>query len=301
MIPSLRRIAEATGKPKDLGTLAAALARVDPAEAATLLRRAYDQASTIDDHQIASVVGDHLVSLLGNQGKLREALTLSDQILEHSRQAGSGPWTQLSEQGQRLRIFSMLGHHAQVLTDLPMLRARMEELPDELAGDDRANSWAVREYILNIGVNSAGALERWQEALDLNKEVIELRRRRGASAHDTARTQFNSYGVLLRLGRTDEAEQVLRACREVFEAVGDITSLPKIYAAYADLERLRGHLEDALTLQRTALRLAYVSPEPRALAAFHDGLAFYLRGVTELSAEQRAHRLASALLHHFVG
>jgi tetratricopeptide (TPR) repeat protein len=303
VIPSLRRIAEATGEPKDLGTFAAALARVNPGEAEPLLRRAYNQASTSGDHRVAAVVGDDLVTLLGNQGKLREALTLTDQLIEHARHAGLGSWSQLGNHYQRLRIFSMLGDHAQVLTDLPSLCDRMAKLPDEPADNDLVNPLTVREAILNIGVVSAGALEQWQQALDLNNEVTELRRRRSASAHDTARTRFNNYGLFLRLGRLAEAERVLRDCREVFETVGDIASLAKAHAAYADLEYLRDHYQDAVTLQRTALRLAYVSPEPRAIAVFHRNLAFYLNliGATEQSAEQRAHRLASALLHHLIG
>jgi hypothetical protein len=94
---------------------------------------------------------------------------------------------------------------------------------------------------------------------------------------------------------------VLHDCRDVFETVGDITSLAKAYGAYADLEHQRGHLQDALTLHRTALRLAYVNPEPRTIAISHNNLALYLVGATEQSTEQRAHRLASALLHHLIG
>ncbi|MGH3813447.1 MAG: hypothetical protein ACRDUV_13495, partial [Pseudonocardiaceae bacterium] len=54
----------------------------------------------------------------------------------------------------------------------------------------------------------------------------------------------------------------------------------------------------ASTLQRTALRLDYVSPEPSSIAISHHNLANYLVRTTGTSAEQRAHRLAAALLHH---
>jgi hypothetical protein len=64
VLPPLRRIAEATGQPKDLGLLASALIKVDSAEAETLLHRVYDQATTVGDHQIASAAAGDLVTLL---------------------------------------------------------------------------------------------------------------------------------------------------------------------------------------------------------------------------------------------
>ena len=111
--------------------LAAALRGVDPGEAETLLRRAYDQATASGDHRLASGVVGELVILLRDQGRLRDALTTADQKIEHTRQAGLGAWTQLLDQGRRLQILSLLGHHEQVLTDLPALRARMTELPTQ--------------------------------------------------------------------------------------------------------------------------------------------------------------------------
>ncbi|MGH3814068.1 MAG: hypothetical protein ACRDUV_16720, partial [Pseudonocardiaceae bacterium] len=301
VIPSLRRIAEATSEPEDLTVLAVALFRVDPREAETLLRRAYDQAITSGDYRLAFAIANRLISLLRDQGRLREALTHADQQLEHTRQAGLGSRTQLAGQAQRLQILGLLGHHEQVLTDLPALRNRQAELPDQPADNDDTNPWSIRETILSISFVSAVALERWQQALDLTNEITDIMRRRGASAHSTAFARFNSYTPFLRLGRLGEAEHVLRDCQQVFETVGDLTTLAKVYSARADLEDERGHLQDALTLERTALRLTYVSPEPLSIAVSHHNLATYLVRATGTSAEQRAHRLAAALLDHLTG
>lgn len=155
--------------------------------------------------------------------------------------------------------------------------------------------------ILDTGRRSALALKRWQQALDLTNEVANVERLRGASAHESARTRFTNYGPLLELGHLAEAEQVLRECQEVFETVGDITTLAKVYGARASLESRQDHLQDALTLGRTALRLHYVSLEPRSIAGLHHNLANYLVHATGTSAEQRAHRIAAALLHHLTG
>ena len=201
VIPPLRRIVESTGHPVHLYTLATALNDVDPAEAEVLLRRVYDQATTGSDHRLASAVASELVTLLCDQGRLREALTLSEQRIAHTRHAGLGSWTQLGDQAQRLYIHCLLGHHEQVLTDLSILRDRMAELPDQPADNDITHTWLVQEWVLEAGRISARALGRWEQALDLTNEITIVQRRRGLSAHETARTRFNNYGPLISLGR----------------------------------------------------------------------------------------------------
>lgn len=300
-VPLLRRIAEATGALTDLVVLGAALRKVDPGEAETLLRRAYDQATTGGEYRIASTTAGDLVTLLRDQGRLREALTLAGQKIEHTSQAGFGVWTQLSDQGRRLQILGMLGHHEQVLTDLPALRARMADLPDQRADNDRVNPWNVQEGILDVGRVSAMALERWDEALDLNDDIAGIKRLSGASSSDAARTRFNDYIPLLHLGRLADVDQLLRDCQDVFDTVGDIPQLAEVYDARADLENKRDHPQDAVDLQRTSLRLRYVRPDPREISAAHHELADYLSRTSDKPAEQRAHRLAASLLNHLTG
>jgi hypothetical protein len=294
----LRRIAEATGALKDLIVLGAALRKVDPGEAETLLRRAYDQASTDGEYQLASTTAGDLVTLLRDQGKLREALTLASQKIEHTNRAGFGFWTQLSDQGRRLQILNLLGHHEQVLLDLPALRAQIAELPDQRAGNDRVNPWNAREGILDIGRLSAVALELWEDALDLNDEITSTKQRRGASPHEIASTRVNDYIPLLHLGRLTDVDQLLRDCQDTFDTAGDITQLAVVYGARADLEDKRDHPMDAVDLQRTSLRLRYVHPDPREIPTAHHHLANYLSRVSGNPAEQRAHRLTATLLNH---
>ncbi|MGH4017420.1 MAG: hypothetical protein ACRDSL_26550 [Pseudonocardiaceae bacterium] len=301
VLPSLRRIADATGALKDLVVLAAALRKVDPNEAETLLRRAYEQAATAGDHQLASTTAGDLVTLLRDQGRLREALTLAHQKIEHTSQAGFGSWTQLSDQGRRLQILSMLGHHEQVLIDLPTLRARMADLPDQRADNDRVNPWNVREGILDVGRRAAVALQRWEEALDLNDEMVSIQRRRGAGPYPIARTRFDNYVPLLGLGRLADVDQLLRDCQDVFDTASDVTQLAVVYGARADLADKRDHPQDAVDLQRTSLRLRYLRADPREISAAHHNLATYLSRASGNSAEQRAHRLTTSLLNHLTG
>ncbi|MGH3980707.1 MAG: hypothetical protein ACRDRZ_17190, partial [Pseudonocardiaceae bacterium] len=97
-------------------------------------------------------------------------------------------------------------------------------------------------------------------------------------------------------------EQLLRDCQDVFETLGDIPRLGAVYGARAHLEDERGHLQDAVELGRSALRLLYVHPDPRDIAAGHHNLASFLsRAPAGDRAEQRAHRLAAGLLGHLTG
>ena len=166
----------------------------------------------------------------------------------------------------------------------------MAELPNQPTTDDPVNPWNIRELILDTGHTSAMTIGRWQQALDLTNEITTSKRERGASAHNIARTRFNNYGPLLRLERLAEAEQLLRDCQDVFETAGDIPMLGQVYTARADLEAERDHVQDAIELQHSALRLLYVHPDLRAIAVAHHNLATHL---SSAPAAHRAHRLAA--------
>lgn len=243
VIPLLRRIAEATGAVKDLVVLAAALRKVDPGEAETLLRHAYDQASTDGDHRLASTTAGELVTLLRDQGRLEEALTVVDQKIEHTSRAGFGSWTRVSDHGRQLQILHLLGEHEQVLTALSALRAQMAELSDQRTSNDRVNPWNAREGVLDIGRLSAVALQRWNEALVLNDEIVRTLTRRGANPDEIARARFNDYVPLLQLGRITDAEHLMRDCHDLFDTVRDIAQLTAFYAARCDLDNKRDHVK----------------------------------------------------------
>ncbi|HET9255291.1 MAG TPA: AAA family ATPase [Pseudonocardiaceae bacterium] len=301
VLPSLRRIAEATGAAKDLTVLGAALRKLDSGEAETLLRRAYDQAAVSGEHELASTTTGELVTLLRDQGRLREALVLAEVKIQHTAHAGFGFWTQLSDQGRRLQILTLLDEHEQVLRDLPALRAQMAELAGERADNDRVNPWNVQEGVLGVGRLSALALERWDETLTLNDEIVSTQRRRGASRYEIARTRFNDHLPLLRLGRLADVDLLLHECQEAFDAAGDSTRLATVYAARADLEDKHDNAAGAVDLQRTSLRLCYLHPEPREISAAHHNLARYLSRAAGNPAEQGAHHLAAAVLNHLSG
>jgi tetratricopeptide (TPR) repeat protein len=283
-------------------THARALARLHPDQGETLLRQLLDTATAQHNHPMASVLASDLIDLYRGSGRLDEALALADTKADYTRQAGQGPWTQLANQCQRLQILHLQGHYQQVLDEVDQHRAAMAALPNPPDPNDSAiTPWNARETILNIGVHAARDLREWQRALHLNAETLESKRRRGAADVDQARTAFNNYFPLLRLGRAAEARDLLRRCRSIFEAANDIPTLGKTLSALAGTEAELGHLDRAIDLGKDALRFTYLAADPDAIMTGHRNLANHL---DQDGADRRqvwAHRLAAAVIAYQTG
>jgi tetratricopeptide (TPR) repeat protein len=301
VLPSLRRIAAATGAPKDAAGLARVLAGVDPDEAERLLRGAVDTAAGASDYRVASVAAGQLVALLMAAGRLAEALAVADQKADFTERARLGPWTRLADQARRLQVLGLMGEHERVLAETETLRAAMTTLPARGDASETANPWNVRETILNTGWFSALATRDWQRCLDLNAEIAASERERGAGVHEVTRFRFNDAGPLIELGRLGEAGRLLAECQRVFEDHADTPALATVLSARASLEDELGHRQAAADLERAALRLRYARPEPRNIAIGHHNLAIYLGRLDGNRAGQRAHRLAAALIYRLSG
>jgi tetratricopeptide (TPR) repeat protein len=298
-LPAQRAIAAATQAPKDLCRLASSLASIDPAEAEPLLRDTLTQAATDKNFTTAATVARELSNLLMNAGRLREALDMAGQTAQYNRRAGLGPWTQLAGQSQQLQILGRMGQHRHVLDQIQALRDQMDELPST-SGNETIEPWQVRELILGIGRSSAQALGEWQQCLDLNAAILASERARGASAYEITRSGYNDAGPLMQLGRLADAERILLKTQQAFEDQDD-PQLHVVLTARALLEDTRRRPQQALELQRTAMRLAYVRPKPRDIAISHNNLARYLQKTRADPAAARAHLLAAALLYQLSG
>ncbi|MGH8897973.1 MAG: hypothetical protein ACRDZ4_13370 [Egibacteraceae bacterium] len=191
----------------------------------------------------------------------------------------------------------MQGHNEQVLAAVHALRETMAGLAEHSETRETAVPWNVRETVLNIGVFAARDLGRWEEALAFNAEAAGSKRRRGASRLAQARTRFNDYGPLLRLGRLEEARALLLDCRQVYEDAHHAAGLGKALGALAGVEDELGHTGSAARLGQDALRLKYAAGGPDDVAASHLNLAGYLqRGGQDPAVTTVAHRLASAVI-----
>jgi len=300
-LPTLRRIVTATGTPQATGVLARALGRVDLGEAEAMLRGAVDAAVDDGDYRVASGIVSELVNLLMDRGRLEEALEVAGQKEDYARRAALGPWTQLMDQARSLQILGLMGQHEKVLAEVGRLRAAMAKLPDRRADNEAVNPWSVREGILDIGRSSALAMRDWQQCLELNAEIVDSAQRRGAGVYVVTRFRYNDASPLIRLGRLDEAGRLLAVCQRVFEEHGNSSMLSKVLSSRADVEAGLGRWQAAADLQRTALRLRYITPESRSVAIGHHNLASCLGRLGGDRAGQRAHRLAAALIRRLAG
>jgi hypothetical protein len=300
-LPALRAIADATQQPQALCLLARNLASIHPAEAETPLRSALDQAAADKNFELAYTIAADLTNLLTKLGRLREALDMASQTAQYSRQAGVGPWDQLTGQTLQLQILGRMGQHQQVLDQIGALRDQMDKLPAIRTGNETVELWNIREVILDIGRSSALALGEWQRCLDLNAAICASMQNRGATTYELARRRRNNATPLIRLGKFDAAEEILAGCQQVFEDNDDLRGLSMAFADRAALEVERGNIDTASAFARTAIRFAYVRAEADLIAITHGTLATCLAQAGTNLADQRAHRLAAVLIYQLIG
>jgi hypothetical protein len=298
-LPAIEEIA--ARDPAAAGVLARVLTVLDPAAGERQMRASLDAAVAASDYRSASVIAGRLADLCRASGRLAEALTLAEDMIGYTRQAGLGPWTQLADEGRRLQVLADMGQAELVLAEVRRLRVRMRDLPAASGPDETAIPWNVREGLLDTGRYAARQLGRWQDALDLNAELIASLRGRSAPAAGIALSRFNDYSPLLRLGRIDDALALLLDCRRVFHDARDPGMLGKTISALADVENARGHGDAAIALERDALRYTYLAGDVLAIAVSYHNLGNYLRRHARQPAPALACHLAAAVIRALTG
>ena len=139
------------------------------------------------------------------------------------------------------------------------------------------------------------------DALALSTDPVASLRGRRAPATIIARVRFNDYYPLLRLGRTEEALQVLLDCRQAFQDAHDIFALASTIGALASIESARGHGDAALRLQRDALRYSYLAGDVDGIAVGYHNLGNYLRRHACQPSPAPASHLTAALIRTLTG
>ena len=300
-LPLLERIVTATAGTdrglSDAGVLAKALRWAGRSEEAERrLRDLVPRARQQGDHRLASGAAGDLANLLLGSGRLNEALEVIEAMADDTRRAGLGPWTRLADEGRRLQVLAAMGRYDEVLAEVERLRVHLASLPKQSDADETVSHWNVREALLDTGRTAALGSERWQQALALNAEIVQLQAARGATALECASTRYNDYSPLLRLQRFADARTLLLECRKVFEAERQVEMLGKVYSALADLEDEVGDRETAVRFEELALGYKYQHGDPEACAVSHHNLANYLARQGIDPARVLAHRLAAATL-----
>jgi hypothetical protein len=300
-LPLLRRITEATAGTErgllDAGILAKALSNAGrTGEAELMMRDVIARSTAQGDYRVASISAGDLVNLLRSRGRLTEALTVLEEKAGYTLQTGLGPWTQLGDETYRLQMLNSMGRYDEVLTAVEALRPRLEALPLAGEAEEAVEPWNVRETLLDAGSEAALHNERWEAALAFSAEIVKVKQERGAGELEMARTRYNEYGPLLRLGRYAEAHALLRDCRAVFETARHIEMLGRVYSALASLEDKTGSGTAAVRFEEVALGYRYQDGEPDSCALSHHNLANYLERQGTDPATVLAHSLAAATI-----
>ena len=107
MLPAIQEIASHEAWAE--GVVATVLAVLDPIAAERQTRAYLDAAVARGGYWAASVTAGRLADLYRVSGRLAEALTLTEQKADYTRQAGLGPWTQLADEVWRLQVLNAMG------------------------------------------------------------------------------------------------------------------------------------------------------------------------------------------------
>jgi hypothetical protein len=299
ILPAIRKLTEHV--PAATGLLANVLSVVDPIAAETQIHSFVDACVARGDYGLASAGAGTLMDLYRASGRLADALRMAEQKPSYTQLAGLGPLDQLIDAVKRLQILNAMGRAREVLAEVGTLRDRIQSLPAAAVREERGTSWDVYETLLDVAFGAAMQLEQWDEALELTAANLASKRGRSAPATAIAQVRFNDYGPLLRLGRTSEALAVLLECRQVFEDVQDIQMLGMTLGALADTELARGRGDEAIRMQRAALRFAYLAGDVPAVTAGYHNLGLYLHLHTQQPAAALTIHLAAALIRALTG
>jgi len=304
-LPSLRAAAAAlAGTEFELeatGMLTEALERIDPGAAEQQTVQILAVALDRQAYRIAASAASNLASYRMRAGRLGEALQLTEQTIEYTRQAGLGPWTQLCHEVQRLLVLSLMGQPEEALAEVQRLRKLAETLPATSEREETVAPSYAREALLGVGRDAALRLEHHEHALELNAAAVTSMRRRGAPQAEIARVQFSDYGPMIMLGHVDKAFRLLIHFREVFEQSHDIAMLGKVSGALSAVEASRDHGDVAVDLVRESLRYGYLAGDVDNIRISHHNLGNYLRYLVGEPGPALAHHLAAALLRAITG
>ena len=233
-LPAIEQITSYDPSQADL--LAMVMEVLNPAAAEAHMTDLMVTAVADSNYILASTLAGRLSDRCMRDSRLAEALAFADQQIDYARRARLGPWTQLGGEILRLQVLNKMGQASHVLDQGRRLHDRIKRLPSTPAPNESVTPWNAREILFDVAEDAAIQLGLWEEALGMNAAQIASMRARRAPASDIATASFGTYFPLLRLGRLDNARDLLLACRQAFEDGHDIGGLGYTISALADIE-----------------------------------------------------------------
>jgi tetratricopeptide (TPR) repeat protein len=280
--------------------LADALQRAGrPDQALSLYAQAAEEAEAAEHWSDLAAIYGNWATALRNVGQLDPARETHLRSAEAERRAGGPRVNVVMSEQEALRVDVMQGRAAEALPAIEAklgevrawwaLRQQGQPVPEAPDGEVLARALVGG---LDIARSANLRLERWQPCLDLLGELEQVERDLGTGEHEVARTRFNRYGPLMRLGNLAEARAVLEGCLDVFHRVDDATAEATALSALANVWHDLDDPTQAIALERRALAMRDRLPDPRDRAISHNNLANYLHAAGT-PAEAPSHQLAA--------
>jgi hypothetical protein len=275
-----------------------ALSRLDPA---AVSQQMHDQLATAvagkDFTAAVGICGD-LIQLSRYEGRLSEGLRIAEDQVRYAAQSGLGPWTRLATEASKLQMQIAVGtaDNDEVIAEVRQRIGECCDWPEASGQQEVVLPWNARELMLDVGRDAAVRAGRWADALEFSAGVAESQRRRGAPDSVVMPARLNDCSPLVRLGRLDDAFDLLRSCRRFYEETGDVTGLSKVLSSQADVEWRRGHGDVAVGVAQDALRYCYVVGDAEDIRLGHISLGYLLARYAGRGREALAHHLAAAVL-----
>jgi tetratricopeptide (TPR) repeat protein len=276
-----------------------------PDQALSLYAQAAEEAEAAEHWADLGWIYGNWANALGDVGQLDRARETHLRSAEAERRAGRPRVNVVTSELEALRVDVEQGRAAEALPAIEAklgevrawwaLRQQGQPVPEAPDGEVLARTLVGG---LDIAHHANQVLERWQPCLDLLGEQEQVQRDLGTGEHEVARTRFNRYTPLMRLGNLAEARAVLEGCLDVFHRVDDATAEAMALSALAQVWKALSDPTQAIALARRALAVHNRLPDPGARAISHNNLANYLHAAGT-PAEAPSHQLA-ALVYRLV-
>jgi tetratricopeptide (TPR) repeat protein len=271
------------------------LRTLDEGRGQAILTQLLEQAGQDGDDLMVMVTASALATTLAGRDPAR-AYELLQRARSSRAAAEHQAWATIRLRNIEVQIRFELGDWAGALAQSQAVLDDLARLtPADMAG------WAVnphseRGVALSYAEAAASALGEHGQAAGFRAQL---------RAHDQSSGQraasgsgFNEMAELIRVGRLDEAYDLLVAALGEFSEPGDTGRQGLVLIQLARVEHLRGHPADAIALGRRALRASYTGDQPLDAAAAHGSMANFLAaGPAADATEAPVHILAAAVIH----
>jgi NB-ARC domain len=267
---------------------------LDEGRGRAILTRLLEQATQDSDEMMIMFAASALATILAGRDPAR-AYELLQQARASRAAAEHQAWAGIRLRNIEAQLRFELGDWAGGLAQSQAVLNELAQLtPADMAG------WAVnphseRGVALTYAEASASALGEYGQAAEFRAQL--RANDQGSGQRAASGSGFNEITELIRVGRLDEAYELLVAALAEFSEPGDTGRQGLVLIELARVEHLHGQPADAITFGRRALRASYTAVQPLDAAAAHGSMANFLAaGPATDATEAPVHILAAAVI-----